>query len=481
MHVEKENKQGLLHTFHVSIPHSELDKGFSKRLQEAQGQVQMKGFRPGKVPLAHLKKTMGASLMSDVVQESVQQASRDVLTKRNLDPVSAPKIDIEGTVKDLIDEGKDITFTLVVECMPDIVLEDFSAYTLDKPVASVTPKDIEETLGRLAKERKTFVARKDGAKAVKGDRVTVDFSGTVDGVAFEGGQGTNTPVELGAGRFLPDFEAGLVGAVQGSDINVPVNFPKDYPKAELAGKKAMFAMTVKDVAEAKPSAVDESLASSFGMKSLDDLRAAVKNKLQSEYEEATHAILQRQVFAKLEETKDFPLPKGLLHEEVERMMQSLPNDADKRKEFLESSKKTEAQLRKEYEKTVERKTRLGLILRVITKENNLQVEEAEYRQALQAQLRQYPGQEKQIMDYYEKNPQARLQIEAPLMEQKVVRFLCGKAKMKENPLPAEKLFALLSSSQEATGETGDKTPTKAAKSSTAKKAKKAASSKTASA
>jgi trigger factor len=433
MQVTETATEGLRREFKIVIPAKDFESEVQRRLQEVGQSVRLPGFRPGKVPLPVLKQRYGKSILGEVLERQVSDSSNQVMTDRGIRAAGQPKIEITS-----FDDGTDLEYTMAVETIPDIKPMDFAALELERLKVDVPQSEIDETLERLAqRQRKTEVV-KEARPAAKGDILVVDFVGRIDGQEFAGGSATDFHIELGADTLIPGFADQLVGARPGEQREVNVTFPEDYPGKEVAGKPAVFAVTVKELREPMPVEVDDELAKSLGLESLDAMRNDVRRQIENDYAAVTRSRLKRQLLDKLAEAHDFTVPQGLVDAEFDSIWKQI--EADKAHGSLDPDDegKSEDQLKSEYRAIAERRVKLGLLLSEVGRINNIQVANEEVSRAIMNEARRYPGQERKVVEYYQKSPQALAQIRAPLYEDKVVDFIVELAKVTErNVTPAE--------------------------------------------
>ncbi|TCT02376.1 trigger factor [Aquabacter spiritensis] len=441
MQVTETQADGLKRAYRVVLPASELDAKAQTRLTELKNQVQLKGFRPGKVPLAHLKRMYGKSVMAEVIEQAVTEANGKLVEERGLKLALQPRVELpqdEAEVRRVIDGADDLTYTIEVEVLPKIELGNFKDIAIEKPVAEVSDAQVDETLARLADANRPF-AEKAGA-AETGDRVTVDFVGTMDGVAFEGGTGEGIQVVLGSNSFIPGFEEQLVGVSAGDARTVTVTFPEAYAARELAGKEAVFAVTVKLVEAPGAFTLDDDFAKSLGQDSLDALKEQVRARIAQEHGGVTRQKVKRALLDALDGMHQFDVPPTLVSQEFEGVWAQVQQDLEAQKRTFADEGTTEEAARADYQRIAERRVRLGLVLAEIGERNNIQVSDDEVTRAVVERARQFPGQEQQVWDYYRRNPQAMASVRAPLFEEKVVDFLLELADVTVKPVSREELY-----------------------------------------
>ncbi len=443
MEVTETLSDGLKREFQVKIPAPDLEARVSQRLDEIKGQVQLRGFRPGKVPVAHLKKLYGRSVMAETIEAVIREINSKIVEDRGLRLAMEPKVTLpeaEAEVEKVIGGESDLAYTVALEVLPKIELADFKGITLERLVADVTDAEIEEALGKIAEQNRPFAPKGEGAKVESGDRVVIDFTGTLDGQPFEGGSGGDIGVNVGSNTFIPGFEDQLVGMAAGEKRLVKVTFPVNYMNETLAGKAAEFDVTAKSVEAPGSVAVDDAFAKSLGMELLDKLKEAVKSRLQQEHVGRSRQKLKRKLLDQLDAMHQFALPPTLAEEEFKNVWSAVESDLKSQNRSFEDEGTTEEKAREEYRGIAERRVRLGLVLAEIGERNNITVTDDELSRAIVEQARQFPGREQEIWDHYRKNPQAVANVRAPLFEEKVVNFLVELAKVTDKTVPREELY-----------------------------------------
>ena len=440
MQVTVTNADGLKRELKVQVPAQDLETRLSAKLDEMKTQVRLKGFRPGKVPAAHLRKTFGRQVMGDVIQQAVGESSQKALEDEALRPAFQPAIDLEGEIEQVLDGKADLTFKMSFEVIPTFELTDFSKITLERPTAEVQDEDIEEALKRLAENQKNFEARAEGEKAETGDLLMIDFVGKIDGVAFEGGSAEDAGLEIGSGRFIPGFEEQLVGAKVGDDVEVKVAFPADYGAEHLAGKDAVFDVKVKEVKAPAEVKIDDEFAKRFGFDDLAKLREALVEQMKGDYARMSRMHLKRNMLDKLDEAHDFELPPTMVEQEFEQIWRQFEHELSHQSKTVADLDQPEEEVRADYRKIAERRVRLGLLLAEVGDKNSITVTEQELNQALAERARQFPGQERQLYEFFQKNPQAVQELRAPIFEDKVVDFIAELAKVEDKVVSRDELF-----------------------------------------
>jgi len=440
MQIKELEAEGLSKTFAVTVPKEDLATKLDAKIKEMQPQVTLKGFRPGKVPVAHIRKMFGQSIMSDIVQEVVNESSQKAINDNKLRPAGNPQIDLRANGEEVTKGTADLEYTMKVESIPEFDPVDPEKLKFTKLVHTAAKKDIDERLKELASSQKTYKKKAKTAKAKKDDAVLIDFVGTVDGVAFEGGAMEGHQLVLGSGTFIPGFEDQLIGAKAGDELDVKVTFPDPYQSADLAGKDAVFATKVIEVQGAKDSEIDDDFAKKFGMEDAEALKTAVKEQYESELEGQSRLRLKRAILDELDKKHKFDLPPGMVEAEFTNIWNQVQAEKEAGNLDEEDAKKTDKQLEKDYRKIAERRVRLGLVLAEMGQKHEIQITNEELQQAMIAEARQYPGQEQQVIEFYQKNPQQLANLRAPIYEEKVVDLIIEKAKMTDKKVDKDTLF-----------------------------------------
>jgi trigger factor len=453
MQVNETLSAGLKREYKVVVNQAELDQELNAKLADLSKRANIKGFRPGKVPVHHLKRVYGKSAMAEVVQNTIDAKAKALLEEKNLKPAYQPEVKLpeDKAEVDAIMDGKgDLAFSVSLEIIPDFEVKDHSGLELTRHVAEVTEDQIQETLTRIASQSKGF-EDKDGAAAL-GDRVTINFVGTVDGTAFEGGTADDVALELGSGQFIPGFEEQLVGAKAGDEVTVKVTFPADYGVAELAGKPAEFATKLTKVEGAQEGVIDDEFAKKMGFEDLSKLKDMVKERMGAEFAQMTAMKLKRDVLDALDKEYTFELPEKLVDAEFRGIWNALTGEMNRSAKTFADEGTTEEDARKEYRAIAERRVRLGLVLGTMGEKERVQVSEQELQNALMNRMRQFPGQEKMVIDYYRKNPGAMMELRGPIFEQKVVDALVAKAKVSDKTVSKDELQAMVQDEEEIPSE-----------------------------
>ncbi len=434
MQVTETLKDGLKRSYTITVPAAVLDAKVSDKLAEAQPEIEMKGFRKGKVPMPILRKQFGERLLGDAMQDAIDGAMKKHFDETGDRPALQPKVEMKGG--EAWKQGDDVVVEMSYEALPAIPEVDLSGIKLEKLVVKADDKAIEEALDNLAGSAKAFEDRKKGSKAKEGDQVVIDFVGKIDGEPFEGGAGEDYPLELGSGSFIPGFEDQLVGAKAGDEVAVKVSFPADYGAKHLAGKEAVFDCTVKAVKAPKAAEIDDELAKRFGAESLEALRGQIAERLEAEYAGAARQVMKRALLDALDKLVTFDLPPSLVEAEAHQIAHQLwhdehPEEHGHNHGAIEPSE--------DHNKLAERRVRLGLLLAEIGRKEKVEVTDAEMTQAVLQQARQYPGQERAFFDFVQKNPQMQQQLRAPIFEDKVVDLVFAGAKVTEKDVSKDKL------------------------------------------
>ena len=434
MQVTETQNEGLKRGYTITLAAAELEAKVTEKLIEAQPDVEMKGFRKGKVPLPLLRKQFGQRIMGDAMQEAIDAAMKSHFDASGDRPALQPKVEMKGG--ETWKEGDDVVVDMSYEALPEIPEVDFAKLKLDKLVVKADDKSVKEALDNLASSAQSFDDRKKGSKAKDGDQVVIDFLGKIDGEAFEGGAGEDYPLVLGSASFIPGFEEQLVGAKAGDEIAVKVSFPAEYGAKHLAGKEAVFECTVKAVKGPKAAEVDDELAKQFGAESLDALKAQVSERLEAEYVGASRQVMKRALLDQLDKLVKFDLPPSLVEAEAGQIAHQLWHDENPDHHGHDHP---EIETTDEHKSLAERRVRLGLLLAEVGRQQKVDVTDAEMTQAVMAQARQYPGQERAFFDFVQKNPQMQQQLRAPIFEDKVVDLVFAGAKVTEKEVTKDKL------------------------------------------
>jgi trigger factor len=442
MEVTETAAAGLKREYRVIVRATDLEAKVNARLDDLKGRVQLRGFRPGKVPVAHLKRLYGKSAMAEVIETAVREANSKIVTERGLKLATEPKVVLpaeEDAVEGIIAGKSDLAYTVEMEIVPPITLADFKTIKLERLTAPVEDAEIDPALQAIAEQNRPF---NDGgeAPAKKGNRVTVSFQGTIDGTPFEGGAADDVALMLGSGEFIPGFEDQLEGIKAGESRTVNTKFPDNYRVATLAGKDAVFAVTAKKVETPGSLTLDDEFAKTLGLESLGKLRDALRERIEREHAAASRQKIKRALLDQLDTKHKFDPPPTLVEEEFNNVWSTIENDLKQQGRTFADEGTTEEKARQEYRTIAERRVRLGLVLAEIGEKNNIKVTDDQLTQAIVAQARMMPGQEQGVWEYYRNNPAALAAVRAPLFEDKVIDFLFELANVTEKQVSREELF-----------------------------------------
>ena len=443
MQVTETLAEGLKHEFKVSVPASDLDAKADAKLVDLKDKVRLNGFRPGKVPVAHLKKVYGRSVMAEAIDQTIRDTNTQIFTERGFRLATEPKITMPTETKEVEEllAGKtDLTYTVAIEVVPTIQLADFKTFSVEKPVVEVTDAEVDEAIKRIAEQNRPYAAKADGAKAEKGDRVTINFKGTIEGVAFDGGTGEGIQVVIGAGQFIPGFEEQLEGIGVGETRTLKVSFPKNYASEKLAGQPAEFETTATAIEAPGETAINDEFAKTLGLESLDKLKEAARERLVAEFAGATRQRVKRALLDRLDDSHKFEAPPSLIEEEFNLMWNSIKAEMESSGKTFADENTTEEAAKEEYRKIADRRVRLGLVLSEIGEKNKITVTDDEVGRAVIERARSMPGREKEVWDYYRNNANALAQLRAPIYEDKVVDFILELANVTEKKVSREELF-----------------------------------------
>ncbi|HEY1543926.1 MAG TPA: trigger factor [Xanthobacteraceae bacterium] len=443
MQVTETNSDGLKREFKVVVPASDLDARLNDRLVALKDRVQIRGFRPGKVPVTHLKKVYGRAVMAEAIDELVRETNAKIVTDHNLKLAMDPKITMpesESEIEGVISGKSDLAYTIAVEVVPPITLADFKQIALTRVTAEVDDAEVDEAVGKIGEQSRPFGPKPEGGKVENGDRVMVKFTGTMGGEPFEGGSGDDINVQVGSHTFIPGFEEQLVGMAAGETRTVNVTFPQNYLAPNLAGKEAVFEVTAKSIETPGTIMIDDAFAKSLGMESLDKLKAALRERLTREHGSASRQKLKRELLDELDKLHKFAPPPTLVEQEFNNVWGTITSDLQSQNRTFADEGTTEEKAREEYRGIADRRVRLGLVLAEIGDKNNIKVTDDEITRAIVEQARQYPGREQEVWDHYRKNPNAIATLRAPIFEEKVVDFVVELAKVTDKQVSREELF-----------------------------------------
>lgn len=441
MQVVEKSTEGLSRVIAVTIPVAELNDKLDAKIAEVAPRLKLKGFRPGKVPAAHVRKTFGRDFMGEIVNETVNESSQKALDDAKLRPAAPAELKLTSDMDKVVAGQADLAYEMALEIMPDFTPVDPKTLKLKRPVYEASDADLDEALKELAGQAKSYEDKTGKAvKAADGDQLTIDFVGKIDGEAFEGGTATDADLVIGSGRFIPGFEEQLKGARIGEEKVLNVTFPENYQAAHLAGKAATFDVTVKAIKAEAEAKIDDDFARRIGIESLDKLKELLRANLNQQYAGAARFKLKRALLDQLDEKHSFDLPPKMVEAEFEGIWGQVQADRDAGRLPPEDAKKSEKKLKEEYRKIAERRVRLGLVLAEIGRANNIGVTDQELNNAVMAEARNYPGQEKAVLDFYRQNPNAAAQLRAPIYEEKVCDLIFATAKVTDEPISKEDLM-----------------------------------------
>lgn len=434
MQVNETSAEGLKREFQVIVPSNDVESSMVERLTEIGNSVTIPGFRPGKVPIALLKKRYGDAVKGEVLEKTIQDSWQHALTEKGLRPAAQPKVEIVT-----FEDGVDLEYTLEVELLPEIEPIDFSNIELDRRVVKVSDEEVDKTLTRLAESRRVFEAA-DGRAAENGDQVVIDFTGKIDGDEFAGGAVNDFELEIGSAAFLPGFDDQIVGMKAGDSKTVTINVADDHPNDQLRGKEVVFDVAAKEVREPQTAAVDDELAKASGMEDLDALKAAVSDQLGREYAQLSRAHLKKELLDKLSEMQTFELPEGIVDAEFDGIWKQVLDAKERDTLDADDKEKSEEELKQNYREIAERRVRLGLLLAEVGRVNNISVTQDDLNKAIHAEASRFPGQEAQVLEYFQKDANALQELQAPIFEDKVVDFVIEMAKINEQEVSVEELM-----------------------------------------
>ncbi len=444
MQVTETHSEGLKREFKVVLPAQDLATRMEGQLSEMRAKAQIKGFRPGKVPVAHLKRLYGRSIMAEIVQEAVSEANRKIIADNNIRLAGEPKLDFDGepdAMEKVLEHQGELAFKLALEILPKVEIGPMDDIAIEKLVADVPEEEVDRIISLLGEQNRTFEPKGDEATAEKGDKVSIDFVGTIGDEAFEGGTGSDVDLILGSNSFIPGFEDQVLGMKVGEERTVSVDFPADYGAEQLAGKAASFAVTLKGAAKPGELAIDDALAKGFGFDDLAKLRESVRGNIERDYTLASRTKWKRALLDALDKRYSFELPQGLVEQEFQSVWRQVQAEQAQTGKSFADENTTEEAAQTEYRGIAERRVRLGLVLAEIGETAGVKVTEEELNKALMERVRQYPGEEKKVWDFFRSNPQAMAQIQAPLFEDKVVDHVVAQAKVTERKVTKEELTA----------------------------------------
>jgi len=441
MQIVEKSGEGLSRIYGVTVPVADLTEKLEARIAEITPTLNIKGFRPGKVPLAHVRRLYGKALMGEVVEQTLSETTQKVISDNNLRPAGEPDLKPEGDIGQVIEGKADLAYELAVDLMPDFQPVDPATLELKRPVYEPSDAEVDEALAELGKQNRTYEPRTGKAvKAKDGDMVVIDFVGKLDGEAFEGGAATDAELVLGSGQFIPGFEEQLVGAKPDSEVEVKVAFPEAYQAKHLAGKEAVFEVKVKEVKAPVDAAPDDAFAERLGVESLEKLRELLKTNLSEQYARLSRMKVKRALLDQLDAGHEFPLPPKMVEAEFASIWRQVEQDKANGQLAEDEAKKSDEELRADYRKIAERRVRLGLVLAEIGRANDIQVSDQELGEAMRQEAMRFGAQAQQIFDLLRQNPNAQAQLRAPIFEEKVVDLIVSKAKVADQAVSKDELM-----------------------------------------
>jgi trigger factor len=443
MQVVETTREGLKRELKVTVPRDDLAGRLNEKLLQLKNQVRLNGFRQGKVPISHLKKVYGKQAMAEIVNDLVSRQSGKILADRDEKAAQQPEIAMTEDEKEaeaILDGKADFEFTIAYEVLPEIEVPDLETLEIERPVAEVTDEKVREQAEQIAESARPYEEKKD--EAAENDRVTIDYTGKIDGEPFDGGADTDAMLILGSNRFIAGFEEQLIGKKAGDDTVVKITFPTDYQATHLAGKDAEFDVTVKKVESPGKLEINDELAEQFGVENAEKFLEAVRSQIESQYGSFTRAKVKRQVLDQLDEKTRMELPKKMVSQEFDNIWSQVTEELERSGKSFEDEDTTEEKAREEYLSLAERRVRLGLVLANIGEKAGIQVTEDELQRAVYDQIRQYPGQEQQVLDYFRQHPDAMAGLRAPIYENKVVDHIVSKAKVTDKTVSTEELTSI---------------------------------------
>ncbi|WP_336276216.1 trigger factor [Bartonella sp. CB178] len=437
MQVTETLNEGLKREIKIVVPARDLEERLNERLDDTKGKVRINGFRPGKVPTGYLRKMYGKSFMAEILNEILSDAPRSVLADRNERSAMQPQVDMDEDEK-ILDGKTDFVFSLKYEILPSFEIKDFDHIEVVREVVAVPEQEVDEQVERVLASTRNYSPKSGPAE--EGDRIEVDYLGKIDGVPFEGGASSDAKLILGSRQFIPGFEEQLVGAKAGDVKTISVKFPDDYSAAHLAAKNAEFDVTVKAVSKPDDLRIDDESAKKLGLESLDRLREVVRGQVESQYGVVVRQKIKRQILDALDADYSFEIPEGLLEIEFNNIWSQINRDLKEAGKGFEDEGVTEEQAREEYRVLARRRVRLGLVLSEIGMKVGVQVSDDELKAAIFDQVRQYPGREREMMDFFNKSPEAVAGLRAPIFEEKVIDYLLERIKVVDKEVTVEELM-----------------------------------------
>jgi trigger factor len=433
MKIEVQNKKGLTTVLSIIIDKKTIQEKLEKKLSELQSEVSLKGFRPGKVPPTVIKSQFGKAVYGEVIDNILRESSNKALVEKKIKAAGQPKIDLKT-----FGEGKDLSYTIEVDSLPDVSLAKFDKYTASEYLLKIENKILDEKINELAKNNKTFSDKSEKSK--KGDLVIFDYSASINGEKFQGSEGKNTRLEIGKDLFLKGFDEKLVGVKKAENVTIEINLPENYPNKELANKKAKFECKITNVQKASETKIDDTFAKNMGAKDLTGLKSLIEKQISTQYKQALDSITKKEILDQIEKLHNIELPKSLVDQEMHSMTHQL------KKEEIEKNKAKNL-------KIAESRIKLGLILNEYGEKNNLKVSDEEVQGEVQKQIKGMPGQEKMVLDYYQKNPSAAQSLKGALYEEKILSLFKSKINLKKKYISTDEAEKIISKFNKLTNNT----------------------------
>ncbi|MGI9349925.1 MAG: trigger factor [Rhizobiaceae bacterium] len=441
MQVTETLNEGLKRELKIVVSKDVMDAQVTERLEQMKTQVQLKGFRQGKVPLTHLRKMYGKQAMAEIVNEYVSKRTGEVLKDREEKAAQQPEISMtedEKEAEEILSGKKDFEFSMAYEVIPEINAPELAKLKVDRPVVEISDAEVDERIEQIGESARPYEEKKGAAK--EKDRITMNYLGKIDGEPFEGGADTDAKLVIGSGMFIPGFEEQLSGAKAGDEKVVKVAFPEEYGAAHLAGKNAEFDVTVSLVEKPGKLEINDEFATKLGVENVEKLREAVKDQMQGQNDSFSRAKVKRQVLDQLDDKTKMELPTKMVEQEFNNIWEQMTQELERADKTFKDEDTTEEKARKEYQKLAERRVRLGLVLANLGEKADIQISEEEIQKAVFQQVQQYPGQEEQVMNYFRENPDAIAGLRAPIYEDKVIDFILEQAEVKDKTVSKEELM-----------------------------------------
>jgi trigger factor len=451
MQITETLNEGLKRKLAVVIPAKDLSERLDARLDEIKDKATLKGFRPGKVPVSHLKKVYGRSAMSEVMTDAINSTVQKTLEERAERAAVQPKVDLtedQAEINRVLEGEADLAFDVSYEILPPVKLMDFKSITIEKPVVEVTETEVDAEMQRVFRQNRGYEDKGDEAVVADGDRLGLSFEGKIDGEPFEGSSADHAHLTVGAGEFIPGFEEQLIGMKKGETRQIAVTFPKDYGNEELQGKKATFDVTILHADGPVAGELNDEFATKLGLENIAALREAVREQMVAALGQMSRQAMKRQILDALDEGHKFDVPEQLVEAEFNTIWDRVKHEIEHHGRSFEDEGTTEDEAREQYKKIAERRVRLGLVVAEVGNANKVEVTEEEHQQALIAEVRRFPGQEQQVYDYYRKNPNALASLRAPVFENKVVDFVAELAKSTEKKMTRDELAKIIAADED---------------------------------